>query len=339
MKPIVVISFFWIGLALSSCSTDFQIESEWKDIPVVYGYLSVQDTAHYLRVEKAFLEPGGNALEIAQIADSLYYPEDEVTVQLIRSETGQTYTLQRVDGNLEGYPRQEGPFAQAPNYLYKILSEDINLSGGETIEFILNRGDDLDVVSAETQVLEEVIPRTNSPANPIQFWPYNQFLSFSWNAGESAQLFDLRLFIHYREFPVGQPGNAEEVTLEWIIDRKILRDDDGQTRFSVDIRGDQFYQFMSDAIEGTREKERVFDSFDIQVGAGGQELVEIDRISQANAGITSSQTVPVYTNLSEGRGVFTSRYIALREGMRLEGAALDSLIEGIYTQDLNFIQP
>ena len=59
-------TLFW-----SACETDFQLEGEWKDIPVVYAFLTQQDTASSVRVERAFLEPGGNARDIAQIPDSI----------------------------------------------------------------------------------------------------------------------------------------------------------------------------------------------------------------------------------------------------------------------------
>ena len=52
---------FLVVLFFSSCETDVVLEGEWKDIPVVYAFLSIQDTAHYVRVEKAFLQPGGDA--------------------------------------------------------------------------------------------------------------------------------------------------------------------------------------------------------------------------------------------------------------------------------------
>ena len=77
--------FFFIAfvtLMFSACETDFQLEGEWKDIPVVYAFLSEQDTAYYVRVEKAFLEPGGDATEIAQIPDSIYYKEEQISVSL-----------------------------------------------------------------------------------------------------------------------------------------------------------------------------------------------------------------------------------------------------------------
>ena len=60
-----------VTLFFSACTTDFQLEGEWKDIPVVYGFISVTDTAHYVRVEKAFLEPGGDANQIAPEADAI----------------------------------------------------------------------------------------------------------------------------------------------------------------------------------------------------------------------------------------------------------------------------
>ncbi|MBK8706480.1 MAG: hypothetical protein IPN33_24890 [Saprospiraceae bacterium] len=117
------------------------LEAEWKDIPVVYAFLDPTDSVHYVRVEKAFLQQGGDAREIAQIADSLYY--DNATVQLQKVGSSQLYTLEKVDGNLEGFPREGGVFATAPNYLYKIRQSNINLVGGNEVRFILNRGDDL----------------------------------------------------------------------------------------------------------------------------------------------------------------------------------------------------
>ncbi|MBK8555265.1 MAG: hypothetical protein IPL65_05590 [Lewinellaceae bacterium] len=70
------------GLLLSTCSNDFEITAPWKSYPVVYAFLSAQDTAHYVRIEKAFLSPDKSALAVAQIADSLYYPVDAINVYL-----------------------------------------------------------------------------------------------------------------------------------------------------------------------------------------------------------------------------------------------------------------
>ena len=81
---------------------------------------------------------------------------------------------------------------------------------------------------------------------------------------------------------------------------------------------------------------RFFDGFDIYVTGAGEELLEFVRVSQANTGITSAQSIPTYTNVSDGLGIFTSRSQVLRSGLQLNSIALDSLREGIFTRDLNF---
>ncbi|MCC7244082.1 MAG: hypothetical protein IT269_00265, partial [Saprospiraceae bacterium] len=50
-----------LALLVASCSNDFDVAAPWKEIPVVYGLLSPQDTAHYIRIEKAFLDASEGA--------------------------------------------------------------------------------------------------------------------------------------------------------------------------------------------------------------------------------------------------------------------------------------
>ena len=89
MKKLLLLLPF--GLLLSACSNDFEVTAPWKDIPVVYAILSPQDTAHYIRIEKAFIDPDKSALEIARIPDSLYYPENAISVFLERTENQSSF--------------------------------------------------------------------------------------------------------------------------------------------------------------------------------------------------------------------------------------------------------
>jgi hypothetical protein len=75
---------------------------------------------------------------------------------------------------------------------------------------------------------------------------------------------------------------------------------------------------------------------DIQIWCAGHELEEFVKIAQANTGITSTQDIPTYTNLSEGLGIFTSRNVATHTGFKIGTVTLDSLRNGIVTKDLNF---
>jgi len=321
-------------LIFGACSTDFELEAPWKDIPVVYGFLNLQDTAHYIRVEKAFLEPGGNANSIAQIIDSLYYDPAQITVQLQKKSTGQRFTLQRVDGNAEGYPRQSGPFVQAPNYLYKIKASAINLIAEQEIRLLIERGNGLPQVTADATVLGPMTPRPTSPADPLNL-DYTRTLVFLWDVPASGAIFDLRMYIHYREEDAS--GVIAPKTLEWTLKRDIEKTQADATNLRFDqLKGEDFYRFLGSSLPNIGNRRRYFDSVDIVYTAGGIALRELIRVEQANTGITSSQSIPVYTNLSEGRGVFSSRTQSKRTGITLNGPSLDSLRFGIYTRLLNF---
>ncbi len=320
------------GSLATSCSTEVELEGPWKDIPVVYGFLALQDTAHYIRVEKAFLPADGDAREVAQLPDSLYY--DKASVQLEKIETGELFDLRRVDGNREGYPRDEGLFARSPNYLYKIRAAAIQLEGGEPVRLRINRGESLPLVTAETRVLSELIPRSTSPGSPINM-AYDRQINFAWSAGPEAEIFDVRLQIHYLESKPGAPAELEPQVVEWVLDEQLRRSDDAE-RVSISIPGEDFYIFLSENIPLRSGVIRVFDRIDLVIAGAGEELVELLRVNSANLGLSSFQSVPEYSNLSEGRGIFSSRAFAVRPGMTLRNESLDSLRDGIHTAALNF---
>lgn len=333
MKFISSLFLLLVVFSTWTCTTDFVLEAEWEDIPVVYAFINQGETAHYVRVEKAFLEPGGDARAIAQIADSLYY--ENAIVQIEKVNTGQKYTLQKVDGNLEGYVREEGPFATAPNYLYKIPGAEIGLTGGQKIRFILDRGDNKPLVTAETVVLPEMILSQSTLSNPINFDDYNKAVNPRFNPGPDAVLFDVRWIIHYKEARSDDPSVFEPRQVIWVIDPSLERTGTN-TAQDVRIESRSFFQFIGSNLPATPNAKK-FESIEMVVTAAGQEMADFLQVSQANLGITSTAQVPSYTNLSEGRGIFTSRSTLTIADLKLRQPALDSLETGIYTKHLNFI--
>lgn len=325
-----------LALVLSACSTDFVLESEWKDIPVVYGLVSVNDTAHYIRVEKAFLEPGGNAEDIAQIADSLYYGPN-VVVQLQNKNTGKTVTLQRVDGNLEGYPRESGVFAQAPNILYKIKYGELLLKGGDEMELTINRGDQLPLVTSNSKMVGALEKVTNAPPAVFSLGDYNSTRRISWKADENAVLFDVRATMHYLESDPNNPTQFLEKEAVWIMSRNFERDG-GSTQVTFNFKSEEFFQFVAGALEPLANGARRFVSLDFHITAAGAEFADLQRIVQANSGITSSNQLPVYSNISEGLGIFSSRARLDIPDIMLASVSIDSLANGIYTKDLSFLE-
>ncbi|MEM9921272.1 MAG: hypothetical protein AAF990_24440 [Bacteroidota bacterium] len=327
-------------LFLANCSNDFELVAAGEDTPIVYGLLSRADTAHYIRVERAFIDPEVSALEIAQRPDSLYYENLSVRVERA-SNPDEFWILQPVDGADEGYPKSGGIFANQPNILYKFKLEP----GEELVEkekyiIKIDRGDGKPTVTGETTILSDM--RVSQPATvKPQKWIYGDDINasnpdVSWRFEVEAVFFDLKIRVNVRKINLSDPAASEDQSLIWTIARNITPEDQGDRSRKFRIPAAGMFQFIGSELEADPNVEYEFIGYDYIVEAGGQELKDYINIGLANTGITSSQITTNFTNLSEGLGVFSSRNTVIYEGFGLTSQSLDSLRQGVFTRDLKF---
>ena len=324
-----ILVYFFFSISLLSqiaCSEDFNTAAEFKDIPVVMGLLSTSDTAQYIRVERAFLAPNENAFEVAKIPDSVYYKNLDVKIEDL--VTGNLYTLREVDGNLEGYVRQDGPFPTSPNILYKITAEELELVGGNEYRLFINRGDNLPLITATTTVLNNI--RLFSPVEGSSLRLTElATVRINYEKLPSAYFFDVDMEVTVREINSVE-GTNQLKTLVWPLARRT-------TAERVSIRGEEFLGFLAGAgFEKGNAYSRRVENIDIIISAGGREFFEFANVILANSGITATQEVPVYTNIEGGRGLFSSRNKQIFRNYRLTAETVQTLRESNLTSDLNF---
>jgi len=315
-----------------SCENDFEKIEDYKDIPIVYGFISLSDTAQYIRIEKAFVDESISALDLAQNPDSLYY--SNAIVELLRNSNGDRFTLNKVDGNLEGYVREEGVFVQSPNYLYKVNTNDIDLVSGETYTLVLDRGNELPLIEASTILLGETRIKSPNPSSAVTLaFDYISKNKFIWQSTDEAAIHDMYFTFNYRERSPETQGQFISKSVLW----KVISNhkEDGE-RVDVETDGINFYTFLRGAIVQDPDAERRFEDMEMIVVSGGEEIQEFVNIGSANLGITSTQDVPIFSNIPDGRGIFSSTNTVILEQINLTNATIDSLKTGIYTKELNF---
>ncbi|MCB0527964.1 MAG: DUF4249 family protein [Lewinellaceae bacterium] len=340
MKKLLPMFFAGVLLVLAACSNDFDVVTDWKEVPVTYAIVSPQDTAHYVRAEKAFLDPKTSALVIARIADSLYYPEDAITVWLERTSNQSRVQLHRVDGVVEGIVRDTGIFATNPNWLYKYKPTPGNeLLPGEEYRLIVERTDGQPAITAETTIPQNfnlVKPNLSNIPPLLTFFPSDD-TEIEWRADKNAVLFNVKLIIRFRE-ENASGMTLQHVVLEWDVPSQIsLTDLDAQKqRGKVFIPGVEFYRFLHDNIQPSTDRFRYFENMDVKIEGGGKEIKEYQLTSAANSGITGAEVFSIYTNMSEGYGLFSSKNVSVFGGIKVNVKTVDSMSVHPLTFDLNF---
>lgn len=309
-----------------SCDNEIDLVADYKNIPITYGLLDRSDTAQYIRVEKAFVDPAKSALLLAKEPDSLYY--SDAVVQLKNLATNELYTLERVDGSLEGYPRDTGVFATHPNWMYKIRTEEMRMNPGDRFEIIIDRGDTYDQITARTKIVGDVQLVRPRAGSVIDFSGFGDF-SMVWTEDPSTSFYDVKLDIFISEWNPSTSDPKEVVVIPWVLGRSIT-----EARLNVSKR--EFYALLASRLEENPSLERSLDSFQLTVNSGGEELYDFVRVNLANTGITASQEIPRVTNMSEGFGVFSSKNSISESDFMISSATYDSLRIGQLTQDLNF---
>ncbi len=323
-------------LYLSACSNELKLTAPWKKIPVVYGFLNISDTAQYIRVEKAYLDPNVSAVTIAQIPDSIYF--DNIVVTLTKVSDGTTWVLNKVDGNKEGYPKDSGVFVNKPNYLYKIKTNKIDLKADQSYKLTIKEVDSGKIIGESTTsvVGSYIIKEPINNTSPMG-WPYYSDVHISWKSAEqSGRLSDVKLRLNYNENSIDNPTKFVAKHLDWIIAENVARPTDLTRQITTSIKGEELFKYFEANLLKNTALKRQFQNLDIYVTTGGVEFVEYITLGNASAGITSAQIVPTYSNITNGVGIFSSRSNLVSLGYSLNSSSRDSLKNGIHTKDLNF---
>lgn len=325
-----------LSFLVASCNNELDLTADFKDIPVVYGVLSQQDTAHYIRVEKAFIDDEINAFLLAEDPANLYY--EDLEVRLVRLSDGTSYPMTRVNGTDEGYPRAEGGiFVTDPNYLYKVKESIVDLLSGEEIKLEIDRGQGIDLVTATATIirpmeLKRPIPPTGPMTGNLFDIQIGRSATLEVAGGSEAKIYDAIVTLHFYETVAGSARVAKEV--KWEFARNY--DNAGDNRFIIETEGTSFYTTISSKLEANTSTIREFRKLSIDITAGGRGLKEYIDLTSANTGITSAQEIPTYTNLSDGLGIFSSKYSLHVDSIGLSDPGREDLFNSELTRDLNF---
>ncbi|MCR5646011.1 MAG: hypothetical protein K6F96_06455 [Bacteroidales bacterium] len=329
---ISLFSAFAIVLMLNACSTDVDLYAEYKDITVVYGLLDSGADTNYVKINKAFLGPG-NALTIAQVADSSNYP-GKLNAKLIeyRATLGSnnyqktnelpldTITIHDKEPGIFYAPDQKVYFTTQPirknNEQYKYRYE-LQVEKGDSIISAIT-----DIVGGKSFVL---------PQSAMNFGSTASNGVVNWTPCPYASVYEVVFKFHFIE--TTSPVDSVERIMTWALGshpESTLHQENGT--FSINFNPSMFFYnlalFLGNDTLNTNVERLIYEpSLEVCLAAGGDELYNFITVNGPSNSIV--QTLPEYTNVKGGYGVLSSR-LMLRKRMRLAGNTIPELTNHDY---------
>lgn len=304
MKKIIhsLFTAFVLALFLSSCSTDVNLYSDYKDITIVYGVLEYNADTNYVKITKAFLGPG-NAYEIAQIPDSSNYPT-KLDVRLKGRKNGidlaeivlDTITIK---DKLPG----DSIFYFPENLMYYTTTR---LDPDASYRLEINKGDEM--VSTTVELVNDF--RIFKPQNSISFSTANGKIEFT--SAVDAYRFEGNLIFNYKEL---HPGSTDTLhkSMSWYLGSVKSSSLTGGEQMVFEYTPTSFFTRLGGHLGSDTlllNVKRFIGNVQLVVCAGGEELsTYIDVNSQSSSII---QEIPEYSNIENGYGIVSSRYTATK---------------------------
>ena len=327
----------------NACTTDVDLYADYKDIPVIYGLLDASQDTNFVRINRAFSGSNDNpvnAHDVALIADSCNYPGKLMAYILEYKEvyggryepTGDTLQLDTITI----HDKQEGYF-YAPDqkvYFTDDKAKFLNNNQSSKYKYQLVVFKDNDTVSAETGMVGGENFKITTSNLVFSLEPSDKTKKIKFTAADNAVFYDVKMIFHYQESHSDGP----------LVDKQVSYSTGPK---NVDFLGieDQAYYILypenllfnlledaigADTVINTNHPnvKRYFPPkpVEIIVSAGGDELYNYIQVNQQTG---FSQTIPDYTNISGGYGVFSSR-INLVKHVSISSSTINSLY-GIYS--------
>ena len=319
---------FLILPLLFSCETDFDVNANWKDVTIVYGLIDPNNEDQLIKINKAYLGQG-DAIQMASISDSTNYDPSNLIVKIhrVREQVFNTYdTLSTVVLTDTVLDKDDGLFSTDDNiiYTFKKPSSFYNINSIYVLE-ILNLLSGQKVTS-ETEIINSFSFESLNPS--FEWGLYNGELADSlrfrtknieWQNSNNGVIYQLDILINYLE-------NGIVNSLSW--SQPLVEYSSGN--MSLKIKGDQFFQFLENNLDNNTTKQ--FLNLDLVMTIGAQDLKTYIDVNQPFSGIVQER--PVFSNIDNGVGLFSSRYTYDDiKGIELTNSTLNYMINDL---DLGF---
>lgn len=313
------------AVILTSCDTSIDINSTNQDVPIVYCVLNSADTVQYVRIQKTYLIDQA-ALETPPDQDSMLFT-GEVVVTMERWSGGKVMETIRFAPTNE-IPKDSGFFPYQKNILYKAK---MKIVANQVYRLYIYLGSKEKVLYAEASSLGklQVIDPLPIKERKISLYPGNNY-TCRWEQVANAGVYQIAIRFNYKETVNGE---TKIKYLDW--PQAFASPGTDVDYLSNDISGTRFMHVLEENLTAGTGIVREAIGVDFQIISGGLEMKYYIESTSPSEGALMEK--PVYSNITNGIGLFCSIARISVPNLLLSTVTVDSIAYGQFTRNLGFL--
>jgi hypothetical protein len=328
---IILVTLLFVT-AFCSCNNKLNVNADWREITVVYGLLNQNEDTAFIKITKAFLGEG-DAMQFAKIPDSSAFP-DKLEVKL-EAWSGSSLVKTYLFDTLTWTHKEKGDsiFYYPSQLVYYCPT-------GHLDENNIYR---LKITHKKTGVVDSATTKLVHNFDIILPDPYQQKVEYiaghnfeiKFNPAYAGKRFQLVIRIHYLE--TTSAGTVAK-SFDWLLFNNIqVVDPYDPSPAQIDkyFNGNLFYTVVAGNIkEDPNVTSRVMRYADYIFSVASEDLNTYMEVTEPSLSIIQER--PSFSNIYNGIGLFSSRYINTIDSLTIGQTTTDGLRTNPLTSKLKF---
>jgi hypothetical protein len=338
---LLLLAFFMI--ATTACDNEIAVAADWEEVVIVYGALNPEQSKNYIRIQRAYLDQNQAAISFSNIQDSLYFDTLDVKIEeYTNGKLTNIFTLNKINGNDIGLPKDSGVFYSENNILYE-LDEPIKASISVIdydYKLIVTNPKTGHVCTGFTRSLGK--PEVSDPVNDLYVnIPVNVAQDHSillrYQEGKWVRSYSFVMDMRIEEFSINDPTQKVVKTVRWnMLTDARTNSLAGFAQVKTNSLSVNFFYSLAAALKEDPSIQRRLLDFDIKVYGISDDFNTYLSVNEPSIGIV--QKKPEFTNMTNALGLFTSRHIKVFENLNFNNTTLTQINLSDITKNLGFVE-
>ena len=340
MQKMPLFYLFVALMVLASCDNEVDLNADIEDTTVVYGLLDISEDTQFVKINRAFLEDGANAIQLAKETDRLFY--DNLDVKMVEEGSNDTFQLSTIEKR-----KDEGIFSNERNVLF--FTTD-TLASQTDYQLIVRQANGK-TTTARSQTLRPIqlirpgrvsldfedglrsMNMVRITSSGFVYQDYEIIVRFASNISE----IEVNLYFNYEEeFVLNDPNSRVPRTIKIPVG-SVRNTDLGSDDQTLVLGSEYFYSTIAAATPNNSNRKVVPNgNIDLEIIAVDVVFGQYTSVYGPLDGL--AQVRPEFSNINNGVGLFASRS-TYRNFTFLESNSLQELRTGPITGNLNFVDP